>query len=84
MNKHLHSGDWLDPSFDLLYPQHTWVRVDLLHFHRKEFFDEGRRESIIIQNRTNRVIQYLQVTSVDSFLLFDILPGALTTLVVSA
>lgn len=24
-NKYLHSGDWFDPSFDLWYPEHTWV-----------------------------------------------------------
>jgi hypothetical protein len=83
-NEYLHSGDWLDPSFDVLYPQHNWVREDMLHFYRKEFFDEAGRESIVIVNRTDRVIHYLQVTSVDSFLLFDIPPGALTTLVASA
>ena len=83
-NKYLHSGDWFDPSFDVLYPQHNWVREDVLHFYRKESFDEAGRESIVIVNRTDRVVHYLQVTSVDSFLLFDIPPGALTTLTASA
>src|SRR5215213_1569203 len=30
-----HSGDWLDPSFDLIYPQHSWVKENVLHFYRE-------------------------------------------------
>jgi hypothetical protein len=83
-NKYLHSGDWFDPSFNLLYPQHNWVGEDTLHFYKQEFFSEGERESIEVQNRTQKVIQYLRVTSVDSFLFFSMQPGAMSTLIVSA
>ncbi len=83
-NKYFHSGDWLDPSFDLLYPQHQWRRDDLVHFYRQEYFNQGERESIVVENKTRKVIPYLRVTSVDSFLMFEIQPGASSTLVVSA
>jgi hypothetical protein len=83
-NKYLHSGDWFDPSFDLLYPQHNWVQENVLQFYKEEFFNEGERQSIVVQNKTKRGIGYLRVTSIDSFLLFDIQPGATITLVVSA
>lgn len=82
-NNYLHSGDWLDPSFDILYPQHEWITENVLHFYRKEFFNEGERESILVQNKTTKVIEYLRVTSVDSFLLFDVQPDATITLVIS-
>ena len=80
----LHSADWLDSSFDLLYPQHYWVKENVLQFYRGEFFSEGTRESIVIQNKTDKVIEYLRVTSVDSFLLFDLQPHATLTLPISA
>jgi hypothetical protein len=83
-NKYLHSGDWFDPSFEILYPQHNWAREDALQFYREEFFSEAQRESIVVQNKTQKVIQYLRVTTVDSFLLFDIQPDAKSTLVISA
>jgi hypothetical protein len=81
-NKYLHSGDWLDPSFDHAYPLHNWIRDDVLHFYRKEVLNEAGQERIVIQNRTNTAVQYLLVTSVESFLLFDVQPGAVITLAV--
>jgi len=83
-NKYLHSGDWFDPSFDLLYPEHMWVSDDILQFYKKEFFSEGQHESIVVANETKKTIQYLKVASVDIFLLFNIQPGSTTTLTVSA
>lgn len=90
-NKFLHSGDWFDPSFDLLYPQHEllypqheWVKEDVLHFYRKDFFTAGEQESMVVQNKTHEVIEFLRITSVDSFLLFNIQPNTTTTLIASA
>lgn len=82
-NNFLHSGDWLDPSFALWYPQHKWITENGLQFYKEEFFNDGQRERISVQNKTDKVIEYLRVTSIDSFLLFDIPPGATTTLTVS-
>ena len=82
-DKHLHSGDWLDPSFELWFPEHTWVSDDVLQFYKKEFFDAGQHESIVVVNKTKEIIQYLRVTSVDTFLLFSLQPEFSRTLVVS-
>jgi hypothetical protein len=82
-NEYLHSGDWLDPSFDLSYPEHTWVSDDILQFYKKKFFDEGQHKSIVVINKTKEMIQYLRVTSVDTFLLFGVRPESTTTLTVS-
>jgi hypothetical protein len=82
-NKHIHSGDWLDPSFDSSYPQYEWLSEDRLHFFREDFFRDGQPETIVVQNKTQKNIPYLRVASVDAFLLFDIKPGAAFKLIVS-
>ncbi|MCA1568078.1 MAG: hypothetical protein LC803_21035 [Acidobacteria bacterium] len=38
---HLFSGDWLDPSFEVLYPQHNWISENVLRFGRAEYFSNG-------------------------------------------
>jgi len=82
-DKYFHSGDWFDPSFGILYPQHAWVADNVLHFYRQEFFNTNMAEGILVFNKSDKVIDYLKVTSVDSFLLFNIQPGAITELAVS-
>lgn len=79
-NEFFHFGDWFDPSFDDLYPQQKWVEENVVQFYSDEFVSEGPRENIVIQNKTNKVIKYLRVRSIDSFLLFDLQPGATLTL----
>jgi hypothetical protein len=78
--KYLHSGDGFDPWFNLEFPQHAWVKENVLQFYR---VSEGERESIVVENETQKLIKYLRVTSLDSFLLFDIQPGATFTLPVA-
>ena len=83
-NKFLHSGDWLDPSFESWYPEHSWLSDQILQFYKKKFRSDGAQESILVVNKTNQTIQYLRVTSIDTFLLLDTAPGFATTLAVSA
>jgi hypothetical protein len=82
-NRYLHSGDWFDPSFEILYPDHAWENDEILHFYKKEFFADGQPEQVVVLNKTTGTIQHLCVTSVDTFLLFDIQPESTTRLVVS-
>jgi len=82
-NSYLHSGDWFDPSFDILYPDHAWENNEILHFHKKEYFADGQPEQVVVLNKTTETIQYLRVTSVDTFLLFDVQPESTTRLAVS-
>jgi hypothetical protein len=36
-NKYLHSGDWFDPSFDILYPDHAWKTMRFSTFTKRSF-----------------------------------------------
>ena len=83
-DKFLHSGDWLDPSFELWYPENSWLSENILQFYKKEFRSDGAQESIIVLNKTAETIPFLRIVSVDTFLLFDVQPGTQSTLMVSA
>src|SRR5829696_1819241 len=83
-NKFLHSGDWMDPSFELWYPEHSWLNEHVLQFYKKEFRSDGAQESVLVVNKTSETILYLRVASVDTFLILDAAPGSATTLTVSA
>jgi hypothetical protein len=72
--RYLHSGDWLDPSFSILYPNHTWTTENTLHFYREEYFQRGGPCKVVIENNSSRLIKYLKVTSDDTYLLFDLQP----------
>ena len=76
----LHSGDWFDPSYSILYPQHAWQSENVLHFYRKEYFDGGQPSTIVVGNKSNQTIKYLMVNSINAYLLFDLQPGSVTTL----
>jgi len=83
-DKFLHSGDWLDPSFELWFPENSWLSENILQFYKREFRSDGAHESIVVLNKTAETILYLRIVSVDTFLLFDVQPGAASTLAVSA
>jgi len=34
-NSYLHSGDWFDPSFDILYPDHAWETMRFSTFTKR-------------------------------------------------
>jgi hypothetical protein len=80
----IHSGDWMDASFELQYPDYQWVSEDILQLFRGEFFSKEPRESIRVINKATEKVQYLRIDSIDAFLLFDIQPTSEITLTVSA
>ena len=82
-DKYLHSGDWFDPSFDIAYTEHAWLSDQILRFYKKDFFNEGQLESILVLNKTREIIRYLRVTSLDTFLVLDVQPESTTTMAVS-
>lgn len=55
-DKDLHSGDWLDPSFDLLFPQHQWLSDKTLHLYREEYRRETPHDSVVVTNNTDSEI----------------------------
>lgn len=81
--RYLHSGDWFDPSFSILYPNHAWVSANTLHFYREEYFQRGRSCKVVIENHSGRLIKYLKVTSDDIYLLFDLQPRSASSVNIS-
>jgi hypothetical protein len=73
---YMHSGDDMDISFELAYPNHRWLNENLLHFYREQYFNDGKPDTLIVVNRTGQIIKHLNVASVDQFLFFDIQPEA--------
>jgi len=85
MNQYLHSGDWMDISFELAYPDHHWRSENILHFYREENFrnrDRGPTVATLI-NDTDQVIEYLKLESEDIFLIFDLHPHSKAVLEIS-
>lgn len=75
----LHSGDWFDPAFENLYTDHSWVNNSTLMFYREIEAPEGR-DIVNVTNNTARPIKFLQVTTPELFLIFDLQPQARTRL----
>jgi hypothetical protein len=74
--KYLHSGDSFDLSFEAGYPHHRWLRENVLHFYRQEYFNKDRLDTVIVTNKTREKIRYLRVQALDKFLIFDFEPLA--------
>lgn len=81
-DKYLHSGDWFDPSFEILYPQHTWVNDNVLRFYSEENFSNSNLDILKIVNGTGKKIDYLRVTSDCLLLIFEVQPNTITELFV--
>lgn len=75
-NEYLHSGDWLDPSFDILYPEHNWPSENVLHFFRGEYFKGGEARRVVVKNSSSQAMKYVLVVSLDTHLLFDVQPNS--------
>ena len=82
--KHLLSGDWFDPSFEILYPQYTWESDNVLHFHGNKYVGVGSSDILVVINSSGKHIQSLTVRADDMFFLFDIQPGSTIKLFDSA
>ena len=72
--RYLHSGDSFDLSFEAGYPNHSWLRENVLHFFRQEYLDKDRLDTVIVTNKTREKIRYLRVQALDKFLIFDLEP----------
>jgi hypothetical protein len=78
--KYFHSGDWLDPSFSILYPQHSWLSENILHFYGEESSQRRTAGTALVTNKSDKPIRYLKVVSDDAYLLFDLQPGSTTSI----
>ena len=79
-SRYLHSGDFLDISFELAYPNHRWVNENVVQLYREQYLNEGKPDALTVVNKTDKTIKYLEVVSVDKFLFFDMQPGDVVNL----
>lgn len=82
-DQYLHSGDFMDTSFEEKFNQHKWVDENILRFYSNDYPNKNDFDTIIIINKANEVIKYLKIFSDDKFLLFDLHPISKTKLLVS-
>jgi len=75
-NSRVHSGDWMDISFELAYPEHAWVNENVLRFWRNPHLpkEKDKFDVLTISNDTDKTIKYLEVNARDMFLIFDLTP----------
>ena len=78
--KYFHSGDWFDPSFSTLYPQHSWLSEKILHFYGDDSSQRRTAGTALVTNKSDKPISYLKVVSGDAYLLFDLQPGSTTSI----
>jgi hypothetical protein len=74
-NRKAHSGDAMDISFELAYPEYTWINENVMRFWRKtsEVID-NRSNTIRISNVANKAVKYMFLKTKDMFFIFDIQP----------
>ena len=76
---HVHTGDWMDSSFDLTYQRLRWHNERVFGFHgdnNHEGVNEGYADSLTLTNKTEMRIAYLNARFGNNrFLVFDLEPG---------
>jgi hypothetical protein len=77
-NSWVHSGDWMDISFELAYPEHAWVSENVIRFWRNPHIPEEKDkfDVLLISNDTDKTIKYLEVKARDMFFVFDLQPNS--------
>jgi len=82
-DQYLHSGDALDLSFESGYPDYRWLDQNILHFYRGQDFNGGKPDTLVVVNKTDKVIKYLIVYSTEKFLIFDMPSHSETNVLIS-
>lgn len=72
----LHSGDAMDISFELGWPNSCWIRENVLEFYRSEDLSRGSNDEIEILNESGRQIKRVRLETGSKILAFDIEPGS--------
>lgn len=76
VTKPLVAIDFYHPDFALQYPAHEWMSGSVLRFGYVSNQSTERTDSLVLLNRTNKTIRYLNVELFDLYLIFDIKPNA--------
>ncbi|HEX7333830.1 MAG TPA: hypothetical protein VF290_20170 [Pyrinomonadaceae bacterium] len=78
-NRFAHSGDFMDISFELAYPDHAWMDEKILRF----WFTRHNAVSdrLLIANNTGKRIKFLRIRVPDNmYFVFDVEPRTSLTL----
>ncbi len=73
--RQIHTGDWMDPWFDLWYPRHVWVNNSILRLTRPQDEALNEYDQISVRNSASRTVRFFRIDCRDMFLLLDITPG---------
>jgi hypothetical protein len=77
------SGDWLDPSFDMLFPNHQWIGNNTLLLYRDQYRQDTALDTVEVINSSDITVRYLGIRSQDCAILLDIKPHSTTTFQIS-
>ena len=72
----VHSGDAMDISFELAYPEHAWIDERTLRFWSNRHRREDQLDTLLISNNTNKKIKFLRIKAWDMFFVFDVQPNS--------
>ncbi len=70
----VHSGDAMDISFELAYPEHAWIDANTLRFWSNRHRREDNLDTLLISNKTDKVVKFLRIKTWDMFFVFDLQP----------
>ena len=73
-NRLAHSGDAMDISFEIAYPEHAWIDNNTLRFWSNRHRREDNLDTLLISNNTHKVVRFLRITAWDMFFVFDVQP----------
>ncbi|MBX7172419.1 MAG: hypothetical protein K1X72_15740 [Pyrinomonadaceae bacterium] len=76
-NGYVYSGDLFDSDFAELFPENKWVNQSVFRVGAGLDITDNNQYSMIISNKTNKVIKYLKVGAKENlFFIFEILPNS--------
>lgn len=79
---YLYSGDSFDDGFRAKFMTPVWTAENILRFPARAP-NNSLKDTVVVQNRSGRVLRCLRVETSDVFLVFDVVHGADVELVLS-
>ena len=75
----VHFADWFDGGFEDDYGRPDWPLENALRFPSTSTQAKADADSVLVENKSRRVVPFLKVECGDLFLLFELQPGSLTS-----
>ena len=64
----------MDISFELAYPEHAWIDANILRFWSNRHRREDNLDTLLISNKTDKVVKFLRIKAEDLFFVFELQP----------